>query len=351
MSECNYVTLYQLHLLCRLLTHLVVTWGFVVLLLTFCESGLVAITGEPACSWCNQARDLASSISVWHRSTGSQSHCVSARPVWHTLGIHTDTHTRKHARCTNTLKENATLSGSHREHGSVLYGGDAGTLPVASFLFKPYPSASVFECCVVVLQALHRCLDCFSACRICLPAACFLALLPFPQIITGGQHLPGHAPSTNCGCYPAALPCLHIYTRQTDRHTHTRCIPPSVRFTIDWVEVRLSWLLTVDSFVISGIGSTRRVVTCSDRSSNSENILCWIQWDETKALDVWGEGSRLATDGGEPAVLISDAWSARVAENRLGNRRGPVKQRQEKVDLEEKQAGRWQRSESAVIYS
>lgn len=65
VSECNYVTLYHLHLLYCLLNYLVVTWGYVVTgfcgtaayILSMRESGLVAIsniTREPTCSWCNR---------------------------------------------------------------------------------------------------------------------------------------------------------------------------------------------------------------------------------------------------------------------------------------------------------
>lgn len=56
------------------------------------------------------------------------------------------------------------------------------------------PLTSVFECSIV---ALHHCLNCFSACRICLPAACFLPLLPFLQNNMVGWHLSSHSPSMN----------------------------------------------------------------------------------------------------------------------------------------------------------
>lgn len=107
--------------------------------------------------------------------------------------------------------------------GSVLYGREAGTLLVASFLLKPDPSTSVSECLVVVLQALHHCLDCFSACRIRSTRCLFPLSSPaFFKSTQSDDIFSNHTPPMNCAVITQKYFCICILTHTvTHTHTHT----------------------------------------------------------------------------------------------------------------------------------
>lgn len=189
------------------------------------EPGLAAtvgyITREPTCSWCNRPLTLPPLPRLsWNTESviGVLIPLVYQHaPVWHTryctqtltLSLPL-THTSKHAHTHSLIRYEHTHKNTHPLSGkspprltasaildtrSVLYGRDAGTLLVASFPFKPDPSTSVFECYVVVLQALPHCLDCFSACRICLPLLPVSSLLlQFLQNQHGRRLFPSRRP-------------------------------------------------------------------------------------------------------------------------------------------------------------
>lgn len=173
--------------------------------------------------------------------------CASARPsLTHTL-LYTNTdslslslpltHTSKHAHThslihTNTHEEYTPPSLENPQdwrpapsltRGVYYTARTQERCLVASFPFKPDPSTSVFECYVVVLQALHHCLDCFSACRICLPPLPVSSpLTPVSSKSTWSRTASSSespSPSMNCAVVTQWHLCgffLHI------SHTHTQ---------------------------------------------------------------------------------------------------------------------------------